>query len=459
MLFQKKSIDMTEGVIWRRLVSYALPLLIGELFQLFYTLVDSITVGNFVGADALAAIGASGTIVKVLVGFFNGMEVGFTVVIARYFGAKNREKLDEAVSGVLQLGLLMGIILTAIGLVITRPILQLIDTPETILNDASAYLSIYFIGILGFVLYNTAASALKAVGDVRTPLNYLLISSAVNIVLDLLLVIVFRLGVAGVAAATIAAQWLAAIIALYAMTRRKRIFTVDFIRHRLTAKNAWLFFRMGVPTGFQKTITSVSNVLVLSRITFFGSACLAGWTIYNRIDHLLTIFIQSIGSALSTFVSQNLGAKKYRRIESGVRFTLLGGACLFLPMALCLVLLRVPLVRVFGADADMRFYAEHFILYMTFFKLTQLLMNVYSGTLRGAGYMTLVTVIMLSGIVAFRQVYLLFIASVANIPWLVGLSYPAGWTFAGLILLLCYRRMLRSTWQSAASTSLNEGRG
>jgi len=448
MFLKKKNIDMTEGVIWQRLTAYAIPLLIGELFQLFYTMVDSITVGNFVGADALAAIGASETIVKVLVGFFNGMEVGFTVVIARCFGARDRRKLDEAVNGVLQLGALMGFVITVLGLFLTRPILRLIDTPEAILTDASAYLSIYFMGILGFVLYNTAASALKAVGDVRTPLYCLLISSAVNIVLDLLLVIVFHLGVEGVAAATIAAQWLAAIIALRAMTRRKQIFTVDIRHYRLTAPNAWQFFRMGVPTGFQKTITSISNVLVLSRITYFGGACLAGWTVYNKIDHLLTVVIQSMGASLSTFVSQNLGARKYHRIRQGVRTTLLGGTAVFLPLAACLVLARGPLVRLFGADADMRYYAEHFVLYVTFFKLTQLLMNVYSGTLRGAGRMTLVTVIMLSGIVAFRQVYLLFIAAVANIPWLVGLSYPAGWTFSGGILCLMFHLSVQKEWRN-----------
>lgn len=447
MIIKKKNIDMTEGIIWKKLAAYAIPIMIGELFQLFYTIVDSITVGNFVGSGALAAIGASETVVKVLVGFFNGMEVGFTVVIARYFGAKNQEKLNEAVNGVIQLGLLIGPVITVCGLAATHPVLRLLDTPEDIMTDAATYLSIYFWGAMGFVLYNTAAGALKAVGDVRTPLYCLLLSSLVNIALNLLMVIVFHLGVAGVAVATIISQWLAAIVALRAMMHRKHIFSINLIRYRLSIKTAWQFFRLGVPIAFQKTITSISNVLVLSRIAFFGGACLAGWTVYNKIDHILSVFIQSMGSSLSTFVSQNLGAKKYLRIERGVRMTLFGGAALFMPLAACLLLMRGPLVRAFGADPDMRYYAEHFILYITFFKLTQLLMNVYAGTLRGTGRMTLVTVIMLSGIVVFRQIYLLFITSVANIPWLVGLSYPAGWSFSGVILLLVYLFSVRKAWR------------
>ena len=455
MFGKRKNIDMTQGVIWRQLSAYAIPILIGELFQLLYTTVDSITVGNFVGAGALAAIGASETIVKVLVGFFNGMEVGFTVGVARFFGARDQQGLDRAVNGVLQLGLLLGLAISAGGLLITGQILRMMDTPETLMAEARTYLTIYFAGALGFVLYNTAAAVLKAVGDVRTPLRCLLISSGVNIVLDLVMVIVFRMGVAGVAYATIFSQWVAAFIALRTMTRCGDIFTLDPRRYRLDGDTAALFLRLGIPTGFQKTITAMSNVLVLSRITFFGEACLAGWTVYNKLDHIMTVFAQSIGSALSTFVSQNLGAGQYRRLEKGVRVTSLGGAGLFLLISSAIVLLRQPLVRVFGSDAEMIYYGERFVLYITFFKLSALMMNVYAAALRGTGRMTLVTVIMLSGIVVFRQIYLLFITAVANNPWLVGMSYPAGWTFAAGVLMAIYLLRIRPSWRE--SGRLNGG--
>ena len=448
MLLKKKNVDMTQGPIWQRLSAYAIPLIIGELFQLLYTLVDSVIVGNFVGPSALAAIGASETIVKVLVGFFNGMAVGFTVIIARWFGARDRDKMDRSVNGVLQLGFLMGLIITILGLLLNRFILRLVQTPPEVLPEAVVYLNVYFAGIMGFTLYHSAASVLHGVGEVRVPLYCLFISSAVNVALDLLLVLAFGLGVFGVAAATVASQCLAAFISLRALAVRKQLFTVSVRRYPLDRKTAWLFLRMGLPTGFQKTITSISNVLVLSRIAHFGQACLAGWTVYNRVDHLLSVVAQSLGSALSTFVSQNLGARQFRRIEKGVRHTLAGGAGVFVLLSAMLILVRRPIVRAFGTDADMRYYAEGFIFYITLFKLTQLVMNVYAATLRGSGHMTLVTVIMLSGIVAFRQLYLLVITAVTDSPWPVGLSYPAGWTFAGMILLLVYLLRIRPGWRA-----------
>ena len=454
MVGKRRNIDMTRGVIWRQLSAYAIPILIGELFQLLYTTVDSITVGNFVGANALGAIGASETIVKVLVGFFNGMEVGFTVGVARFFGAKDREGLNRAVNGVLQLGLLLGLAITMGGLFLTDVILRLMNTPEALMSEARTYLLIYFAGSLGFVLYNTAAAVLKAVGDVRTPLFCLLISSAVNIILDLTMVIFFRMGVAGVAYATIVSQWIAALIALITMTRRSEIFSVDPLRYRLDGGTTRLFLRLGIPTGFQKTITAMSNVLVLTRITFFGEACLAGWTVYNKLDHIMTVFAQSIGSALSTFVSQNLGAEQYRRLEKGVRVTFLGGSGLFLALSSVIVLLRHPLVRIFGSDTGMIYYGERFVLYITFFKLASLMMNVYAAALRGTGRMTLV-VIMLSGIVVFRQLYLIVITKTFNNPWLVGLSYPAGWLFAGGVLLAIYLLRVRRSWRESVRLQEN----
>ena len=443
----KKNIDMTQGSILKQLSAFTIPLLIGEFFQLFYTLVDSITVGNFVGAGALAAIGASESIVNVVIGFFNGMAVGFGVVVARYFGAKDQEKLDLAVNSVLQLGVLLGLIMTAGGIVLCNPILHFMDTPPEILKDAQSYLMTYFAGIMGFVLYNTAASVLRAVGEVRIPLYCLLASSVVNVVLDLIMVILFHMGVAGVALATIASQWMATGISVFALFRRKELFHVSPFKVRPDRKMLSVFLQMGIPTGFQKTITSVSNVLVLSKIAFFGEACLAGWTVCNKIDHVFMLLMQAIGSALSTFVSQNLGAKQYERIEKGVRVSLAGGAVLYVILGTLIVLNRGMLVRAFGTDSEMYYYAVNFLFYLTIFKFAQLLMNVFAASLRGAGKMALVTLFMLSGIVVFRQIYLFFITRFMNNPWLVGLSYPAGQAFAAMILFLYYLFVIRPEWR------------
>lgn len=447
---------MTEGSIRHQLITYAFPILIGELFQQFYTLVDSAIAGNFVGPGALGAIGVSETIVRVLVGFFNGMAVGFTVIIARYFGAKDRERLDTAVNTVLQVAFFMGVAMTAGGLLLTGPILRLMDTPDDLFAQAAAYLTIYFAGILGFVLYNTIAGILRAVGDVTTPLMCLLFSSGLNIALDLVLVVLFDLGVTGVAIATIFSQWMATLVSAWVLIHRKQEFTVDLVKHRLDGKMALLLLRVGIPTGFQKTITSLSNVLVISRINYFGGACLDGWVAYSKLDNLFTVFSQSIGSALSTFVSQNLGAKKYRRMEKGVRDTMLGGTLIFLLLSTLIVLFRAPLVRLFGDDPEMAWYAQRFILLITFCKLSQLLMNVYAAALRGVGRMALVTVLMLSGIVVFRQIYLMTVASIVNTPWTIGLAYPAGWVFSGVALLLVYLLSVRKEWRELSSEPRGE---
>lgn len=450
-MFKKEPIDMTTGPIWHQLVMYAVPILIGELFQQFYTMADSAIVGNFVGLTALGAIGASDTIVRVLVGFFNGMAVGFSVVIARNFGAKDRAQMNTTVNTVLQVAFLLGLAIMVCGLLLAEPILELLDTPEEVLPQAASYLRIYFGGIMGFVLYNTAASILRAVGDVRTPLLCLLFSSALNILLDLVLVACFDFGVAGAAVATICSQFLATLISMRALSRSDYPFTTDPLRHRFSGKTAVLLLRMGIPTGFQKTITSLSNLLVLSRITFFGEECLAGWVVYNKLDNVFSIIAQSIGSSLSTFVGQNLGARKYQRMEKGVRETMLGGTILFVVLITGMVLLRRPLVRIFGDSPEMLWYAQRFVLILTYCKLAQLLMNVYAAALRGTGRMGLVTVMMLSGIVGFRQLYLYLLPPAANTPWMVGLSYPVGWAFAGAALLLIYLCRVRKEWRILAS--------
>lgn len=453
MILKPKNIDMTQGAIGQRLTAYSIPILLGELFQHFYTLVDSAIVGNFVGQSALAAVGASESIVRVLVGFFNGMSIGFAVVIARCYGAKDAERLNRSVNSVLQLSFLLGIMMTAGGLLLLRPILRLMNTPEATFSSAVIYLTIYFAGILGFVLYNTAAGILRAVGDVQTPLYCLFLSSALNIILDLVMVVWFGMGVTGVALATILSQWMATLLSLCVLTHRCRDFEIRPLQYRLNAEYAWLLLRMGIPTGFQKTITSLSNVLVLSRIVFFGESCLAGWVVYNKLDHILSVFTQSIGSALSTFVSQNLGAGQYARVESGVRKTLGASSLLILSVSSLLILFRAPLVRLFTPDVEPVYYAERFILTITTLKLTQMFMNVYAGALRGTGRMMTVTIVMLAGIVGFRQLYLLLITKWANTPWLVGMSYPVGWCSAGIVLFLIYRFGARRQW-AAASRSL-----
>ena len=285
----KASVDMAEGVIWRQLYLYALPILLGELFQQFYNMADTIVVGNWVSADAMAAVGGTSSVTKVLIGFFNGVSVGCTVVVAQCFGAKNREKLRQSVHTILSLSVGFGILLSAVGILITPPVLRLLETPQEVFPLAVLYLRVYFAGMLGLILYNTITGILRATGNVRLPFLALLLSSAINIALDLLFVIRFSWGVVGVAVATILAQVISALCCLYALTQGGEESLFQLGQSKFDVSVAKEVLVIGVPTGVQKMLTALSNVVVLSYINFFGNASLAGWVVYTKVNHFIVV--------------------------------------------------------------------------------------------------------------------------------------------------------------------------
>lgn len=427
---------MTEGSIWRLLIEFSIPLIIGNLFQMMYNTVDSLVVGNFVGKEALAAVGSTTMIINMVVFFFNGFSVGAGVVISRYYGAKDNDGLHRAVETTMFVTFLFGIVSTIAGTVLVKPMLSLMATPDDVMESATIYLRIYFAGMMGLMIYNIGGGILRAVGDTRRPLYYLIFTSVVNVILDLLFVIVFKMGVAGVAFATIIAQFISAFMVLRLLLRAEDIYYFCWKDLKCDLNILKSVFTIGLPTGIQSVITAFSNVFVQSYVNFFGSACMAGWSCYNKLDTFIMLPMQSMASAATTFVSQNIGAKKYDRVNKGTVQAL--ALVLSITSVICtlLYLFAEPATALFIKDSEVIEYSALFLHTNVFFLLFNCVNHTLAGSLRGRGDSTGPMVIMISCFVGIRQLYLYLITHfVANTAKLVGFSYPVGWTTCFIVQL------------------------
>lgn len=434
-----RSMDMTQGNIARQLISFASPMLIGLIFQQLYNTVDTIVVGNFVSSQALAAVGSTGPLINTLLGFFNGFSAGATVVIARAFGARSRKDVHDAVHTTITMTILLAVVITAAGLFLTPTLLRLMRAPEDVVPDATTYLRIYFIGISGLMLYNMGAGILRAVGDSKRPLYFLIFSALVNTAGDLLFVLVFRMGVAGVAYATILAQGLSALLILYVLMRSDGIHQLrprELHIHRGTLKK---IIAIGLPTALQSAITAFSNVFVQSYINVFGSACAAGWSIYGKLDQLALLPLQAISMANATFVGQNLGALNIPRAKRGIRTALLiGVGCTAVLMAPLMIFAR-PLLSLFNQQEEVLYYGRLFVLWISPFYLFACVNDILGGALRGAGESLAAMICMLMSFVVIRQIYLFVMSRLTQSAVLTGLGYPLGWILCCVALTACYK--------------------
>ena len=316
---KQKAVLMTEGPIWRCLLLFALPLMAGNLFQQLYNTVDSIVVGNFVGKEALAAVGSTDSVINTFIGFFSGMSTGAGVIISQYYGGKKEEKVSIAVQTTIALTLCMSILCTVLALLLVPSLLRLMGTPDDVFPEAATYLRIYFIGVTGLLFYNMGAGILRAVGDSRRPLYFLIFCAVLNTLLDLLFVAVLRFGIAGAAWATILSQGISALLTLFVLTREKACYRIIWSKVRLDPNMTKKIFFLGLPAAIQMAVTSFSNVFVQAYINRFGSAAMAGWSSYGKIDKFCVLPIQSLSLGVTTFVGQNLGARKIDRVRQSTK--------------------------------------------------------------------------------------------------------------------------------------------
>lgn len=438
--------DMTEGNILKELIMFALPLLLGNVFQLLYNTVDTIVVGHFVGKEALAAVGSTTMITNMVIFFFNGLSIGAGVVISRYFGAKNYERLHDAVETTVGLTLMLAGIFTVLGVLFVGPMLKLMATPEDVVPPATIYLRIFMAGISGLMIYNMASGILRAVGDTTRPLYFLMLTSFLNIVLDLVFVIVFKLGVVGVALATIIAQFISAFLVIRLLTHTKDVYRFAWGEMKLDKPILGQIFKIGLPTAVQSTLTALSNTFVQSYVNFFGSSVMAGWSCYNKLDQFVFLPMSSLANSATTFVGQNMGASNLKRADRGTFVAV--GTSLFVTfvITMTLYLFAEPANSIFTKDKEVIHYGALFIKTTVIFLMANSINHTLAGAIRGRGNSAGPMVIMLLCFVVIRQIYLYVVTNFfINTPVVVAMSYPVGWSTCCLIEVAYYFIRVRKT--------------
>ena len=431
---------MTEGTIWRHLVGFAFPLFVGNIFQQLYNTVDSVVVGNFVGADALGAVTSTIPVVFTLIGLFIGLAMGASVVISQFFGAKDEANLRRATHTAVVSTVVLSLVLSAVGYLTTPALLRFMNTPPSVLREAVVYLQIYSLGLIGLMLYNMGSAILRAVGDSTRPLFFLILSSVLNIVLDLLFVIQFEAGVAGVAWATILSQLVSGLIIFWLLFHSREPHSLSWGEMRVDRAILRRIVRVGLPSGLQMAVTSFSNVFVQAYINAYGAASTSGWGIYTRIDAFVLLPIQSMAMSITTFVGQNAGARRPDRIRRGLRDSL--AISMGITVAIVAVLYATAhfMVSLFNQDPEVVYYGVLFLQLNSIFDPLNVANQIYAGALRGVGDARTPMVIMLSSFVLLRQIYLFVVSRLTDSIYPIALGYPAGWLACCLLMMWHVRR-------------------
>ena len=438
----KRDVDMTEGSITRHIINFAFPLLIGNIFQQLYNTVDTWVVGNYVSNEAFSAVGTVGPIINMLIGFFMGLSSGAGVVISQYYGAKRPDKVHDAVHTAIVMTLVLGIVFTAAGILMIPAMLNLMKTPAEVMPESSAYLTIYFAGILGLMLYNMGAGILRAVGDSKRPFYFLVVSAVLNTVLDLVFVLQFNMGVRGVAYATIIAQGVSAVLILITLMRSESCIKLTLWHLKISWEMLGKIVRIGIPAAIQMAVTAFSNIFVQSYINYFGADCMSGWTAYSKIDQLILLPVQSISLASTTFVGQNLGINRVERAKRGVRTALCLGTGATILIMIPVMIFAPQLVTFFNGKAEVVAYGTLLLRWISPFYVLACFNQIYAGALRGAGNSRAPMVIMLCSFVLFRQCYLYIMANfISNEIIPIAMGYPAGWLVCSVATGLYFRNV------------------
>lgn len=439
----KSEVNLTEGSIAKNIIKFAIPMFIGNLFQQLYNVADSLVVGNFLGSDALAAVTSTGSLIFLLVGFFNGTAMGAGVIIARFFGAKDHENVKKAIHTDLAFGILCGAIMTLVGVIFGPQILTLMDTPEDVFVQSVLYIRIYFLGSIAVVLYNVCMGIMQAVGDSRHPLYYLIFSSVVNILLDLLFNGVFKLGVEYAALATIISQLLATLMCLWRLTGKSQTYRVELRKIGFDKDLLKQIVGIGLPSGLQNSIISIANVVVQANINAFGSAAMAGCGAYFKIEGFVFLPITCFSMALTTFIGQNLGAKQYDRAKKGAAFGIFCSITLAEVIGILVYFFMPRLILLFNAEADVVNYGILQAHTESLFYFLLAFSHIVAGIMRGAGKSTVPMFVMLGCWCIFRITYVTIITSIIPTIQVVFWAYPITWSLSSVVFLIY---LLKADW-------------
>ena len=447
---KSKSTDLIHGHIAKSIFWFSVPLLIGNLFQQLYNTVDAYVVGNFVSKEALAAVGASSPIINMLIGFFMGLATGAGVIIAQYFGAGDNGRLKKAVHSSAALTLVMSLLLTVIGIIGTNPMLHAIGIPADVFHDSSTYLMIYFAGISFNLIYNMGSGILRAMGDSKRPLYFLIIACIINIILDFLFVKYLHMGVAGAGYATLIAQAISAILVVIVLIRSEGPHQLFWKQIRFHFPILKKIIMVGLPTGIQQSIVSLSNVIVQSYVNAFGSSVVAGYSATIRIDGFVNLPLQSFNMAVTTFVGQNIGAKQYERVKKGSRIALWMTMAVIATMAISLFFFGESFIAIFNIEPDVIQAGRTMQLAFVPFYIMLPVVQIYNGVLRGAGKSSVPMYIMVFNFVILRQIYLAIVTQMTSDVYFVFMGWPVTWVTCAIMFIIYYHKV---NWLNQQSVS------
>ncbi len=433
---------MTKGSIPRQMILFAIPIFFGQLFQQLYNTVDSLIVGNFLGSHALAAVSSSGNLIQLMVGFFNGVAMGASVVISRCYGAGDSEKLSHSIHSTVALGLLISVVLTILGVWASPVLLRWMGTPQEVFPLSQAYFSIFFAGVSGMVLYNLFSGIMRALGDSRRPLYFLIISSLTNVVLDLVFIAVFGWGVEGAATATILSQFLSAVLAFVYLVRASGPEHLEIRKVRFSGDMTKEIIRYGLPTGVQNSIISLANVVVQSNINAFGPEAMAGMGAYSKLEGFAFLPMMSFNMAISTFVGQNIGAEEYERTLQGARFGIIGSMLMTELVGVVFFLFSTQFIALFDSSPEVIAYGALRARGNALFYFLLAYSHAVSAVMRGGGKPAVLMYVMLVFWCVVRIGFLMLTAPFHNIQCLVWV-YPLTWALSSAFFVWYYQK---KTW-------------
>ena len=433
-----REMDMTEGPMLPKILSFSVPLILTGILQLLYNAADVIVVGNFAGHEALAAVSSTGSLINLLVNVFMGLSVGASVVIARSYGARDTAAMRRAEHTAMTVALFMGIGVGIMGFLLARPMLELMDSPADVIDGASLYVRIYFLGMPANMIYNFGAATLRAVGDTKRPMYYLMISGLVNVLLNLVLVILFHLDVAGVAIATVASQVVSMVLVLMCLLRSQGVIHLSLNECRVDGKSLKEIIRIGLPAGLQGSLFSISNVLIQSSVNSFGSMVVAGNGVASNLEGFVYTAMNAQHQADMTFASQNLGAGKYDRVRRTMWCCLGTVTVIGLGMGLLMYRFGTPLMSLYNSDPEVisNGMIRMAIIMPTYFLCG--LMDVMVGQMRGIGYSITPMIVSLTGACLLRIVWIMTIFAADRTLYTLYISYPISWGVTFAIHFICY---------------------
>lgn len=442
-MMQNRSNGITEGVIWKQLLRFFFPILFGTFFQQMYNMVDTIVVGRYAGTTALAAVGTCGPFVNLLFGFFVALASGATVIISQYFGSQNEQGVHDSVHTGIAMSIVGGLLVTVLGLAISPFVMDWMNVPADVRPEATLYLQIFFAGMVVCMIYNVGSGILRALGDSRRPMIYLIVCCFINIALDLLLVLVIPMGVAGVALATLIAQAVSAvlvIIALMKQTDSSRLVWKDVKIHRHILTDV---LRIGVPSGMQSVMYSVSNIIVQTGVNSLGSTTVAAWTAFGKTDMVVWMVMGAFGTTITTFVGQNFGAQKYDRVRKSVRVCMGMTVASTMLLSVLVMLMCETLLGIFTPDREVVAVGKEILMWIGPYYTLYACIEVLAGAMRGCGDSFKPMLLTGIGICLFRALWVPLVVGQFHTIGMLGLCYPLSWGLTSVLFIVYY---LRGNW-------------